>query len=76
MNILVSFGVVVSAFTISTITSFFICYANGYPFMNPTFSNEKRMTRINDKINKKTILQIIYNDFFQICNIIFLYIME
>ena len=56
MNILVSLGVIVSAFTISTITSFLICCANGYPFMNPTFSNEKRMTRINDYIRNVPVL--------------------
>jgi sterol desaturase/sphingolipid hydroxylase (fatty acid hydroxylase superfamily) len=56
MNILVSFGVIVSAFSISTITTFFICYANGYPFTNPTFSNEKRMTRINEYIRNIPLL--------------------
>jgi len=50
MNILISFGVVVSTFLFSTITSFLICYANNYPFINPTFSKEKRMTRINEYI--------------------------
>ena len=48
MNIWISFGVIVSTFTMSTLTSFLICYANGYPFMNPTFSNEERISRINE----------------------------
>ena len=56
MNILLSFGIIVSTFSISTITSFLICYANNYPFMTPTFSNEKRMTRINEYIRNVPLL--------------------
>ena len=56
MNILISFGVIVFTFSISTITSFLICYANNYSFMNPTFSNEKRMTRIKEYIKNVPLL--------------------
>jgi len=50
MNLFISFGIVASTFAISTITSFFICYANNYPFINPTFSKEEIITRINEYI--------------------------
>jgi len=56
MNILISFGVIVSTFSISTITSILICYLNGHPFMNPTFTNEERMTRINEYIKNVPVL--------------------
>ena len=56
MNILISFGVIVFTFTMSTITSFLICYANNYPFINPTFSSEKKMTRINEYIRNVPLL--------------------
>jgi sterol desaturase/sphingolipid hydroxylase (fatty acid hydroxylase superfamily) len=56
MNILLSFGVIVFTFSISTITSFLICYANSYPFMNPTFRNEKRITRIKEYIKNVPLL--------------------
>jgi sterol desaturase/sphingolipid hydroxylase (fatty acid hydroxylase superfamily) len=56
MNIFISFGVIIFTFTMSTITSFLICYANNYSFMNPTFSNEKRMTRINEYIRNVPLL--------------------
>lgn len=56
MNILVSFGVIVSTFSISTITSFLICYVNNYPFINPTFSNEEKITRINEYIRNVPLL--------------------
>jgi sterol desaturase/sphingolipid hydroxylase (fatty acid hydroxylase superfamily) len=56
MNILLSFGVIVFTFTISTFTSFLICYVNNYSFMNPTFSNEKRMTKINEYIRNVPLL--------------------
>jgi len=56
MNILISFGVIVFTFSISTITAFLICYANNYSFMNPTFSNEKRMTRIKEYIKNVPLL--------------------
>jgi sterol desaturase/sphingolipid hydroxylase (fatty acid hydroxylase superfamily) len=50
MNLFISFGVIASTFAISTITSFFICYANNCSFINPTFSKEERMSRINEYI--------------------------
>jgi len=56
MNILISFGVIVGTFSISTITSFVICYLNNYPFINPTFSNEERITRINEYIRNVPLL--------------------
>jgi sterol desaturase/sphingolipid hydroxylase (fatty acid hydroxylase superfamily) len=56
MNILVSFGVIVSTFTISTITAFLLCYANSYPFINPNFSNKERITRINEYIKNVPVL--------------------
>ena len=56
MNILISFGVIVSTFTFSTITTFFICYVNSYPFINPTFSNEERMSRMNEYIRNVPLL--------------------
>ena len=43
MNILISFVVIVT-----TLTSFAICYVNNHPFINPNFTNEERITRINE----------------------------
>jgi sterol desaturase/sphingolipid hydroxylase (fatty acid hydroxylase superfamily) len=56
MNILISFGVIVTTFSISTMTSFVICYLNNCPFINPTFSNEQRITRINEYIRNVPLL--------------------
>jgi len=56
MNIFISFGVIVATFSISTITSFFICYANNHPFMNPTFTNEERNSRIKEYIKNVPVL--------------------
>jgi sterol desaturase/sphingolipid hydroxylase (fatty acid hydroxylase superfamily) len=56
MNILISFGIIVTTFSISTLTAFLICYANNYPFINPTFNNEERITRINENIKNVPLL--------------------
>jgi sterol desaturase/sphingolipid hydroxylase (fatty acid hydroxylase superfamily) len=56
MNILISFGVIVTTFSISTLTAFLICYANNYPFINPTFNNKERITRINENIKNVPLL--------------------
>ena len=56
MNMLLSFGLIVTTFSLSTITSFLICYVNNYPFINPTFSNEERITRINEYIRNIPLL--------------------
>lgn len=56
MNILILFGGVVSTFSISIITSILICYVNNYPFINPTFSNEEKITRINEYIRNVPLL--------------------
>ena len=56
MNILISFGVIVTTFSISTITSYVICYINNYPFINPTFSDEERISRINEYIRNVPLL--------------------
>jgi sterol desaturase/sphingolipid hydroxylase (fatty acid hydroxylase superfamily) len=56
MDILLSFFVIVSTFSMSTITAFLICYANNHPFMNPTFSNEKRLSRINEFLKNAPLL--------------------
>ena len=56
MNLLISFSVIVSTFSISTITSFLICYVNNYPFINPTFSNKERIERINEYIQNVPLL--------------------
>ena len=56
MNLLISFGVIVTTFSISTITSFIICYVNNYPFINPTFSHEQRISRINEYIRNIPLL--------------------
>ena len=56
MNILILFGVIVTTFTISTITSFLICYVNGYAFINPTFSSEERIVKINEYIRNVPLL--------------------
>jgi len=56
MNIFISFGVIVTTFSISTITSFIICYVNNYPFINPTFTNEQRITRINEYLRNVPLL--------------------
>ena len=56
MNILISFGVIITTFSISTITAFAICYINNYPFINPTFSNEERISKINEYIKNVPLL--------------------
>jgi len=56
MNIFISFGVIISTFSISTLSAFLICYVNNYPFMNPTFSNEERITRINEYLRNVPLL--------------------
>jgi len=56
MNIFISFGVIVTTFSFSTITSFLICYINNYPFINPAFSNEERITRMNDYVRNVPVL--------------------
>ena len=56
MNILISFGVIVTTFSISTITSFVICRLNNYPFINPTFTDEERTNRINEYIKNVPLL--------------------
>ena len=56
MNILISFYVILSSFSISTITAFFICYVNNQPFMNPTFSEEEKMKKITEFIRNVPLL--------------------
>ena len=56
MNIWISLGVIASTFSMSTITAFLICYANGYPFMNPAFSNEETISRIDEYIKNVPLL--------------------
>lgn len=56
MNILFSFGVIVTTFSFSTITAFVICYVNNCPFINPTFTNEERITRFNEYISNVPLL--------------------
>jgi len=56
MNLLISFGVIVTTFSISTITSFIICYINNYPFINPNFNHEQRISRINEYIRNVPLL--------------------
>jgi sterol desaturase/sphingolipid hydroxylase (fatty acid hydroxylase superfamily) len=56
MNILVSISIITGTFSISTITAFFICYLNKYPFINPNFEREKQLERINDYIMNVPVL--------------------
>ena len=56
MNILISCGIILATFSISTITSFLIFYANKYPFINPNFNNEEKMDRINEYIRNVPLL--------------------
>lgn len=56
MNILVSISIITGTFTISTITAFFICYFNKYPFINPNFDRKKQVERINDYIRNVPVL--------------------
>jgi sterol desaturase/sphingolipid hydroxylase (fatty acid hydroxylase superfamily) len=56
MNILVSFGIIVSSFSISTITAFLICKANSHPFINPTFNHEARIARMSEYIKNIPLL--------------------
>jgi len=58
MNIINSLCVIVSTFSISTITSYIICYVNNYPFINPNFTNKERISRINEYIRNVPILII------------------
>jgi len=56
MNLIVSFGIILSTFSISTITAFLICYMNNYPFINPTFSKEEKKNKINEYIRNVPLL--------------------
>jgi sterol desaturase/sphingolipid hydroxylase (fatty acid hydroxylase superfamily) len=56
MNIFISFGVIISTFSISTITAFAICYINNHPFINPIFNNEEKIDRINEYIKNVPLL--------------------
>lgn len=56
MNIFISFAVIISTFSISTITAFFICYANNYPFINPAFKHKQRIARFSEYIRNIPLL--------------------
>jgi sterol desaturase/sphingolipid hydroxylase (fatty acid hydroxylase superfamily) len=56
MNIFISFGVIVTTFSFSTITAFVICYVNNYPFINPTLTNEEKINKINEYIRNVPLL--------------------
>lgn len=56
MYLLISFGVIVSSFSLSTITAFLICYANNYSFINPTFSDAEKISRIDEYIRNVPVL--------------------
>jgi sterol desaturase/sphingolipid hydroxylase (fatty acid hydroxylase superfamily) len=56
MNIIISFGIIVTTFSISTITAFIICRINNYPFINPNFTIEERNARINEYIKNVPVL--------------------
>jgi sterol desaturase/sphingolipid hydroxylase (fatty acid hydroxylase superfamily) len=56
MELLISISVIVCTFIISTITSYLICYANNYPFINPNFTYEEKMYRIKEYIRNVPLL--------------------
>jgi sterol desaturase/sphingolipid hydroxylase (fatty acid hydroxylase superfamily) len=58
MDILTSTSVIIGTFAFSTMTAYFICSLNNYPFINPKFSNETQLERVNDYIKNVPILII------------------
>ena len=58
MDILTSASVIIGTFAFSTMTAYFICSLNNYPFINPKFDNETRLERVNDYIKNVPILII------------------
>jgi len=58
MDILTSASVIIGTFAFSTMTAYFICSLNNYPFINPKFYNEKKLERINDYTKNVPLLII------------------
>ena len=51
-------GTVATAFIMSTLSAYFICSYNNYPFINPSLTNEEKNLRINEYTRNVPILII------------------
>lgn len=58
MELLTSASIIIGTFAMSTITAYFICSLNNHPFINPKFTKETQLERINDYIKNVPLLII------------------
>lgn len=58
MNIFYCISTVTTAFLMSTLTAYFICSYNNYPFINPSLTNEEQNLKINEYVKNIPILII------------------
>lgn len=58
MELLTSASIIIGTFAMSTMTAYFICSLNNHPFINPKFTKETQLERINDYIKNVPLLII------------------
>lgn len=58
MDILTSASVIIGTFAFSTMTAYFITSLNNHPFINPKFTKEIKLERINEYIKNVPLLFI------------------
>jgi sterol desaturase/sphingolipid hydroxylase (fatty acid hydroxylase superfamily) len=58
MNIFYCIGTVTTAFIMSTLSAYFICSYNNYPFINPSLTDEEQNLKINEYTRNVPILII------------------
>ena len=58
MNIFYCISTVTTAFIMSTLSAYFICSYNNYPFINPSLTDEEQNLKINEYIKNVPILII------------------
>jgi sterol desaturase/sphingolipid hydroxylase (fatty acid hydroxylase superfamily) len=58
MDILTSASVIIGTFSFSTMTAYFITYLHNHPFINPKFTKEIQLERINEYIKNVPLLFI------------------
>lgn len=58
MNIFYCISTVTTAFIMSTLSAYFICSYNNYPFINPSLTDEEKNLRINEYTRNVPILII------------------
>ncbi len=58
MNIFYCIGFVTGTFLISTLSAYFICYFNNYPFINPSLTDKEQTLKIKEYVKNVPILII------------------